>query len=224
MYRILLLHEMTEYDCRVKDYLELAGYDVVDEYLDNNKYENELRRYDMVIIERVDLKACLKAVETIRYWLQIPIVVLTENDEEWNKIKLFRAEVDDYIVAPYYQGEFLARVQAHIERYKRLTKSFGVIRVEDLEIHAFNRKVYLRGAEIDLRLKEFDILLYLAKNAGTVITKQELYEMIWRDSLSDGVDNLVAVHVKKVREKIEHDMDNPRYIETVWGVGYRFRT
>ncbi len=224
MYRILLLHEIPDYDCRVQDYLQLAGYQVKDALLSERKYESELRRYDMIIIDYVTIDGLMKVVEYIRDKVQIPIIILSEQNDEWEKIKLFRAEIDDYIVKPYSQGEFLARIQAHIERYKRLTKPVGIIRVEDLEINAFSRKVYLREQEVEMRLKEFDVLLYLAKHMDEVVTKQALYEAVWGDGLNDGLYNSVAVHVKKIRGKIENDINNPRYIETVWGVGYRLRS
>ncbi len=224
MYRILLLHEIPEYDCKVQDYLRLAGYEVKDSLLSERKYENELRRYDMILFDYVTLDTLMQVVEYVRDRVQIPIIILSEQNDEWEKIKLFQAEIDDYIVKPYGQGEFLARIQAHIERYKRLTKPVGIIRVEDLEIHAFSRKVYLRGSEVEMRLKEFDVLFYLAKHIDEVVTKQALYEAVWGDGLNDGLYNSVAVHVKKIRNKIEKDISNPRYIETVWGVGYRLRS
>jgi len=126
-------------------------------------------------------------------------------------------------VKPYMQGELLARLQGHIERYKSLTRPFGVIKVEDLEINSFSRRVYLNGIEVDLRLKEFEVLLYLAQHMNIVLTKEQIYQTVWKDNLADTFYNTVAVHVMKIRGKIEKDVDNPRYIETVWGVGYRFR-
>jgi len=224
VYHILFLHEMPEYDCRVQDYLRLAGYEVKEALLSERSYENELRRYDMILFDYVAPDTLMQVVGRIRSKVQIPIIILSEENDEWEKIKLFQAEIDDYIVKPYGQGEFLARIQAHIERYKRLTKPIGIIRVEDLEIHAFSRKVYLNDNEVELRLKEFDVLLYLAKHMDEVVSKQELYEAVWGDGLNDGLYNSVAVHVKKIRGKIEKDINNPRYIETVWGVGYRLRS
>ncbi len=224
MYHILFLHEMPEYDCRVQDYLRLAGYEVKEALLSERSYENELRRYDMILFDYVAPDTLMQVVGRIRSKVQIPIIILSEENDEWEKIKLFQAEIDDYIVKPYGQGEFLARIQAHIERYKRLTKPIGIIRVEDLEIHAFSRKVYLNDNEVELRSKEFDVLLYLAKHMDEVVSKQDLYEAVWGDGLNDGLYNSVAVHVKKIRGKIEKDINNPRYIETVWGVGYRLRS
>ena len=128
------------------------------------------------------------------------------------------------MVKPYWQGEFLARIQAHIERYKSLTRPFGMISVDGLEINAFSRRVLLEGKEIELRLKEFDVLLYLAQHMDRAVTKKEIYEEIWKDNLADGFYNTVAVHVKRIRAKIEKDVENPRYIQTVWGIGYQFRS
>lgn len=224
MYRILLLHEVSEGDCRVCDYLQLAGYFVKEEFLSEKKYESELRSYDMVLVDYSELKMLSEVIKNIRSKVQIPIVILSDYNEDWEIMKLFGEEIDDYIRKPYSQSEFLARIRAHIVRYKKLTKPLGIIRVDDLEINAFSRKVYLKDQEVAMRLKEFDVLLYLAKHMDEVVTKQELYEAVWGDGLSDNLYNSVAVHVKKIRGKIEKDINNPRYIETVWGIGYRLRS
>ena len=223
MYRILLLHKMPDFQCRVKDYLQLGSCEVEEKPLTAYKEDDEIRCYDSIIVESDELETCLRVCKDIRKRVQTPIIVLSENEGEWEKIKLFSAGIDDYIVKPYMQGELLARLQGHIERYKSLTRPFGVIKVEDLEINSFSRRVYLNGIEVDLRLKEFEVLLYLAQHMNIVLTKEQIYQTVWKDNLADTFYNTVAVHVMKIRGKIEKDVDNPRYIETVWGVGYRFR-
>lgn len=224
MYSILLLHEMLESDHKMRDYLQLGEYEVVENRFDEDGYMSNLQRFDLVLLQACKLETCLRICEEVRKLAQIPIVVVSDQDDEWEKIRLFQMGIDDYLVEPYWQGELMARMQAHIKRYKRLTRPFGVIKIDELEINAFSRRVLLRGEEVELRLKEFDMLLYLAQHMDEVVTKEELYEAVWRDSLADGFYNSVAVNVKKIRGKIERDIHNPRYIETVWGVGYRFRS
>ena len=136
---------------------------------------------------------------------------------------MFRSGADDYLVRPYLQTELMARIRAHIDCYMRLTQSFGVIKVRDMVINAFARKVYIKNELIPLRLKEFDILLYLAQHQNRVVTKEEIYRVIWKtENFLENYNNAVAVYIKRIREKIETDIENPQYVETVWGIGYRF--
>ena len=224
MYDILLLQEMPEGDSKIKDYLCLGGCCVNAMPMEELDFHGDSRHFDLIVVECDQLELCIPLVEGIREHMQIPIIILTEQDDEWEKIRLFKLGIDDYIVKPYWQGELLARIQAHIGRYKRLTRPFGMIKVDNLEINAFSRTVMLDGKQVEFRLKEFEVLLFLAQHMDEVVCKQDIYEAIWRDNLADPFYNHVAVQVKKVREKIEKDINNPRFIETVWGVGYRFRS
>lgn len=224
MYNVLLLHEMLKSDYKVKEYLALGGYAVKEDNLLEDDYIKGLRYFDLVLIECNKMDLCVEVVGKVRQLVQVPIVILSERDDEWEKIRLFQGGIDDYLAKPYWQGEFLARIQAHLERYKRLTRPFGIIKVNELEINAFSRRVTVEGKEVELSLKEFDLLIYLAQHMDRAITKEELYEAVWKDDLADGFYNTVAVHVKRVRAKIEKDIENPRYIQTVWGVGYIFQS
>ncbi len=207
----------------MKEYLQLAGYHVLEQDMNSNKYERGIREFDGVLIESDQLAAVLEIVLRIRRITQIPIVVLSNHNDEWEKIRLFQSGIDDYLANPYWHGECMARLRTHIERFHRLTKPFGIINAEGLEIHALSRQVFRDGCEVELRSKEFDVLLYLAQRMNEVVKKEEIYEAVWKDDLADGFYNSVAVHIKKIREKIEKDSSNPKYIETVWGVGYRFK-
>ncbi len=224
MYSVLLLHEANNYDVKVKEYLSLGECRIEVMCLSDSAYLSYLHTFDIVLMDCDDIVTCLKSVREIRSYEQFPIVVLSEQDDEWEKIRLFQNGIDDYMVKPYWQGELLARLQAHVERYRRLTRPFGVIKVEDLEVNTLSRVVTVEGEEIDLRPKEFEVLLYLTQHMNEVVTKKELYEMVWKEGITDEFYNTVAVHVKKLREKIEKDITNPRYIQTVWGVGYMLRS
>lgn len=224
LYRIFLLQKMPEEYCRIKDYLQLSGCEVVEGVFDQiSHYEEIIGNVDLVLVSCDDAEANFKVCRGIREMTQIPIIVLSKEDDEWVKIKMFQSGADDYLVEPFSQGELIARIQAHIIRYKRLTRPFGYIQVRGLEIEVFSRRVLVDGKEIFMTVKEFDVLLYLAQRPNQAVTKEEVYEAVWQDELGEGYYNSVAVHVKRIRKKIEKDPENPKYIETVWGMGYRFR-
>ncbi len=224
MYNLLLLHESLENSSKLKDYLQLGNCEVTEVELEEDTFICDLRQFHLILLDCGQLNLCLGAIENIRSRTQLPIVVLSDRDDEWEKIRLFQAGIDDFMVRPFGQGELAARIQAHIQRYKRLTRPFGIVRVGALEINAFSRRVFLEGNEVEMRLKEFEVLLYLAQRLDEAVTKEEIYEGVWKDRLADSFYNTVSVHVKKIREKIEKDISNPKYIETVWGVGYRLRS
>lgn len=224
LYQIFLLHEMLGEYCRIKDYLQLSGYEVLEGDINQiEEYDETIQNVELVLLSCDDAEANFKICEGVREITQVPIIVLSKSDDEWEKIKMFQSGADDYLVEPFSQGELIARIRAHIMRYKRLTRPFGYIQVKDLEIEVFSRRVFVDRKEIIMTLKEFDVLLYLAQRPNQVVSKEELYEAVWQDELGDGYYNSVAVHVKRIRKKIEKDPENPGYIETVWGVGYRFR-
>lgn len=223
LYSILLLHEMEGCYSRICDYAQLGGYEVMEAELSFvGEYEGMVQQADIILMECRAEERCFEICRQIRDMTGKPIVVLSECNEEWEKIKMFQSGADDYIVIPYLQAELMARIRAHIERYKRLTRPFGFIEIRELKIDAFSRQVTLRGKRISMRLKEFDVLLFLAQHPNQVMTKEQIYMTVWKEELGDGIYNTVAVHVKRIREKIEEDAENPKYIETVWGIGYRF--
>lgn len=223
LYSILLLREIQGSDSRICDYAQLSGYEVMEAELSSvAEYEELVQQADIILMECKAEQFCFEICRQIREMTGKPIIVLSECNEEWEKIKMFQSGADDYLVIPYLQAELMARIRAHIERYKRLTRPFGLIEIRELKIDAFSRRVTLRGKHISMRLKEFDILLFLAQHPNQVMTKEQIYMTVWKEESGDGIYNTVAVHVKRIREKIEEDVENPKYIETVWGIGYRF--
>ncbi len=164
----------------------------------------------------------------IRQKLDIPVLMVSARRDDVDKIRGLGLGADDYLVKPFSPSELTARVKAHIARYERLTGtgSFDaprhVITTEGLEIDVAARRVFVHGREVALTNKEFDLLLFLAQNPNIVFSKDTLFSRIWGlDSL--GETSTVTVHINRLREKIEEDSASPRYIETVWGAGYRFR-
>jgi DNA-binding response OmpR family regulator len=146
--------------------------------------------------------------------------------DDIDKIRGLGLGADDYITKPFSASELVARVKAHLSRYERLTGSNAnrntVIEIRGLKIDKTARRVFLNGEEKIFTTKEFDLLTFLAENPNHVYSKEELFREIWNmESLGDIAT--VTVHIKKIREKIEVNTAKPQYIETIWGVGYRFK-
>ena len=155
-----------------------------------------------------------------------PILMLTARVEDMDKIMGLTLGADDYITKPFNPLELVARVKAHLARYDRLTGSAveknKIIEIRGLRIDTTARRVWVNDVEKTFTTKEFDLLTFLASHPNHVYTKEELFREIW-DMESIGDIATVTVHIKKIREKVEVDTSNPQYIETIWGVGYRFK-
>ena len=151
-----------------------------------------------------------------------PIIVVSAKDEEFSKIKGLGLGADDYMTKPFSMGELVARVSRQLKNYEKFGMGGdGFLTLRDLSISETQRKVIVRGEEVFLKQKEFDLLLFLMKNPNRVYSKEQLFEKIWgMDALSDA--STVTVHVARIREKIEKNVQKPEYITTVWGVGYKF--
>ena len=165
--------------------------------------------------------------ETIRRTDQkIGIIILSAKGQEQDKIRGLSIGADDYMTKPFSPSELVARVKAHMARYKRLVGSNAqqndIVEIRGIKIDKTARRVWVNGEEKAFTTKEFDLLTFLAENPNHVFTKDELFREIW-DMASIGDIATVTVHIKKIREKIEYDTSKPQYIETIWGVGYRFK-
>ena len=156
----------------------------------------------------------------------LPILMVTAKQLPEDKRKGFIVGTDDYMTKPFSPSELVARVKAHLARYDRLTGSAveanKVIEIRGLKIDTTARRVWVNEEERTFTTKEFDLLTFLASHPNHVYTKEELFREIW-DMESIGDIATVTVHIKKIREKVEMDTSNPQYIETIWGVGYRFK-
>ena len=162
----------------------------------------------------------------IRKHLTCPIIMLTAKEEVVDKIIGLELGADDYMTKPFSPSELVARVKAHLARYERLLTNNKpeneIIEIRGIKIDKTARRVFVNGEEKSFTTKEFDLLTFLAEHPNHVYTKEELFREIWdMDSIGDIAT--VTVHIKKIREKIEADTSNPQYIETIWGVGYRFK-
>ena len=168
----------------------------------------------------------VEVIKKIRTWSNMPIIVISARSEDMDKIEALDAGADDYITKPFSPSELVARVKAHLNRYQRLVnnqmEANDIIEIRGLKIDKTARRVYLNGEEKVFTTKEFDLLTFLAGHPNRVFTKEELFNKIW-DMESVGDIATVTVHIKKIREKIEFNTAKPQYIETIWGVGYRFK-
>lgn len=226
MKKILLIEDDLSIAEIEKDYLEMSGYFVSVAH-DGETGLDKLRTesYDLAVLDIMlphkDGFEILKAVSEDKDY---PIIVVSARDEESAKIKGLVLGADDYMTKPFSMGELVARVGRQIKNYEKFGKSSdGFIMLRDLKISESQRKVVIRGEEITLKQKEFDLLLFLVKNPDRVFSKEQLFERIWgMDALSDV--STVTVHVAKIREKIEENIQKPEYITTVWGVGYKIKS
>ena len=162
----------------------------------------------------------------IREVKNTPIIMVSAKKEDIDKIRGLGLGADDYITKPFSPSEMVARVKAHMARYERLIgsgqPSNEIVEIRGLKIDKTARRVWVNGEEKTFTTKEFDLLSFLAQNPNHVFTKEELFSKIW-DMESIGDIATVTVHIKKIREKIEFNTAKPQYIETIWGVGYRFK-
>ncbi|WP_020615189.1 response regulator transcription factor [Paenibacillus daejeonensis] len=228
MTRILIIEDETAIAELERDYLESHGFTVEME----NNGESGLRRalaqeFDLIILDlMLPLVDGFEICRQIRQTKDIPILMISAKQEEIDKIRGLGLGADDFMTKPFSPGELVARVKAHLSRYERLKGTKGQVqdqvRVRGLIIDKPSRRVYMNETEALLTSKEFDLLLLLASYPDRVFSKDELFERIWGlDSMGDL--NTITVHIRRLREKIEQDPSNPQYIETIWGVGYRFK-
>lgn len=182
--------------------------------------------YDLIILDLMLPKTDgFEICQQVRQATNIPILIVSAKKEEVDKIRGLGLGADDYIMKPFSLGELVARVKAHLARYERLVGSGerkpDEIRLRGLRIDKLSRRVYVNEGEVGFTSKEYDLLLFLVEHPNRVFSKDELFLKLWGlDSLGDIAT--VTVHISKLREKIEADPSKPQYIETIWGVGYRF--
>ena len=211
-----------------KDYLELSGFDVVMQHTGDAGLKAALNEdFNLIILDlmlpNVDgFEICKK----VREKKNTPIIMVSAKKEDIDKIRGLGLGADDYMTKPFSPSELVARVKAHLARYERLVgsgvKANEIIEIRGIKIDKTARRVYVNGEEKAFTTKEFDLLTFLAENPNHVFTKEELFNKIW-DMESIGDIATVTVHIKKIREKIEFNTSKPQYIETIWGVGYRFQ-
>ena len=228
MSKILIVEDEVAIAELEKDYLELSGFDVVMQHTGDAGLKAALNEdFNLIILDlmlpNVDgFEICKK----VREKKNTPIIMVSAKKEDIDKIRGLGLGADDYMTKPFSPSELVARVKAHLARYERLVgsgvKANEIIEIRGIKIDKTARRVYVNGEEKAFTTKEFDLLTFLAENPNHVFTKEELFNKIW-DMESLGDIATVTVHIKKIREKIEVNTAKPQYIETIWGVGYRFK-
>lgn len=221
---ILIIEDDATIAALERDYLEASGYCVRIESDGTRGLGLALSQdFDLVVLD-VMLPSLdgMELCRTLRAAMDVPIIMVTARGEDADKIRGLGLGADDYIEKPFSPSVLVARIRAHLDRYARL-KGHRRERVVagPLVIDTGTRSVRLEGVEIDLRNKEYELLLFLVRNKGIVFSRDELYEQVWGLEAS-GNSSTVAVHVKRLRDRIEVDPGEPRYIQTLRGVGYRF--
>lgn len=228
MSKILIVEDESAIAELEKDYLELSGFDV--EVANDGEVglqKSLTEDYDLIILDLM-----LPGVDGFEICRQVrvekntPIIMVSAKKDDIDKIRGLGLGADDYMTKPFSPSELVARVKAHMARYERLVGSAveenKIIEIRGIKIDTTARRVWINGEEKAFTTKEFDLLTFLASHPNHVYTKDELFSEIW-DMESIGDIATVTVHIKKIREKIEFDTSNPQYIETIWGVGYRFK-
>ncbi|MDX9825262.1 MAG: response regulator transcription factor [Sphaerochaeta sp.] len=226
MYRILIVEDDLAIATIIEEYLRFDGFSVTVSPEGPAGLARGLSgMFDLVLLDVMlpgmdGFTICRKLRET----LDIPILMVSARQEDIDKIKALGLGADDYIEKPFTPSVLIAKIKAHISRYERLkttTKRTARISVGGLVIETDTHRVFLENQEIELKNKEFELLLFFMLHLGSVFSRESLYEEIWGMDAS-GDNTTVAVHINRLREKIEKDPSHPRYIQTVWGIGYRF--
>lgn len=228
MKRILIIEDDDSIAAIELDYLVLAGFEVdIAATGGDGIAMGRSGHYDLILLDLMlpgvdGFSVC----RTLRGTLDIPILMVTARQEDIDKIKGMGMGADDYITKPFSPNVLVARIKANLAQYDRLKNSGSRDRARislgSVTLHTDTRRVFVDGTEVPLKNKEFELLYFLMSNADIVFSREALYERIWGyDALGDNAT--VAVHINRLREKIERDPSKPRYIQTVWGAGYRFK-
>ena len=228
MSKILIVEDEEAIADLEKDYLELNDFEVKIENSGDTGLATALAEdFDLIILDLMlpgidGFEICKR----IREEKDVPILMVSAKKDDIDKIRGLGLGADDYLTKPFSPSELVARVKAHMARYNRLvgthTKENDIVEIRGIRIDKTARRVFVNGVEKTFTTKEFDLLTFLAQNPNHVFTKEELFQKIWgMESVGDVAT--VTVHIKKIREKVEKDTSKPQYIETIWGVGYRFK-
>lgn len=224
--RVLIIEDDPSIARLETDYLEIEGFDVTHCTDGRQGLDIALQTpWDLIILDLMlpgmdGFEICRR----LREKLDIPMLVVSARSEDIDKIRALGLGADDYVTKPFSPAELVARVKSHLKRYQRLAGKAveaDEIITGALSIHLRSHRVHVAGVEIPLTSKEFELLVFLASHPDIVFSREQLFEKIW------GLDNYgdigtIAVHIQKIRKKIEADPASPRFIETVWGAGYRF--
>ena len=211
-----------------RDYLILNGYNVSIE----NDGAKGLKKaligiYDVLIVDlMLPSKDGYEIISEVRKKFEIPIIVVSAKCNDIDKIRGLGFGADDYIQKPFSPAELVARIKSHLQRYKRLmgqNTSNNILRVKALEVNTASHRAFVNNKEIQLTTKEFELLVFFMSNSNIVFSKEHLFNSIWGEECYGEISTL-PVYIQRLRKKIEKHPENPEYIETLWGTGYRFNS
>ncbi|ARK29836.1 response regulator transcription factor [Halalkalibacter krulwichiae] len=223
---ILIVEDEKEIGELVRDYLTANGFHTVLAH-DGDEGIKQFKKVSPILVVLDVMLPKVSGIDvcrTIRASSNIPIIMISAKKSETDKIIGLGIGADDYIAKPFSPGELVARIKAQLRRYKEFASQpieSNTLKVGELEVDEKGFNVTISGNKIELSAKEFQLLHYLAKNRGQVFSKTQLFEQVWGYE-SYGDLNTVTVYIRKIREKIEGNPSDPKYIVTVWGVGYKF--
>ncbi|EKU43433.1 DNA-binding response regulator [Lysinibacillus fusiformis ZB2] len=226
MKKILLIEDEVSIAELQRDYLEINGFTVDIQHHGEDGLQQALKgNYDLIILDIMlpgisgfDICKQIRAVHNM------PILFVSAKKEDIDKIRGLGLGADDYITKPFSPSELVARVKAHLSRYERLAtnqQTNHMMSIHGITIDTSARKVFVNGEEIAFTTKEFDLLVFFVRHPNQVLSKEQLYERNWGYESAADVST-VTVHIRKLREKIEREPAHPKFLETVWGAGYRF--
>ena len=225
MYKILICDDEKDIVSALKIYLEAEGYETLSAYNGEEALniieEKEVHLLLMDIM--MPVLDGISAMVKLREKSNIPVILLTAKGEDTDKILGLNVGADDYITKPFNPVEVIARVRSQLRRYMQLggnTKSKNDFVIGNIELNDSEKKVLVDGEEVNLTPTEFEILKLLMKNAGAVLSPKEIYRKVWNDE-AYGAESTVAVHIRHLREKIEINPAEPRYLKVVWAHGYK---
>jgi len=228
MNKILIVEDDQSIARLEKDYLEVNGFETIHESEgDLDKIIGFSKVVDLIILDLMLPKNDgFEICKALRKSIDIPIIIISAKDQDMDKVLGLGFGANDYMTKPFSPSELIARVKSHIRTYELLKNSNiseeEIITVKDLSINTTTKQVTLNNQEVELTKKEYNILLLLAKNRGRVYSKEEIYSNIW-DQEALGYYETVSVHIRRIREKLESDTQKPKYIETLWGLGYKIK-
>ena len=228
MKRILIIEDDLDIAELERDYLQSNGFkaDIVQDGTTGLK-DALSGMYDVLVVDlMLPGKGGYEIIKEVRKSLEIPVIVVSAKSEDIDKIRGLDFGADDYLTKPFSPTELVARVRSHIRRYERLkgnSLAEQIIQHKGLEINTASRKVWVFSKPVQLTAKEYELLLFLAQNPNIVFSKDHLFDTLWGNE-SFGDTATIAVHIQKIRKKIEKDPSNPELIETIWGAGYRFNS
>lgn len=227
MYNILVVDDDKEIVGAIEIYLKKEGYHIIKAYNGNQALEiikeNEIH---LVILDiMMPEKDGMETLEEIRKDKRIPVILLSAKSEDYDKIGGLNSGADDYITKPFNPLELIARVNSNLRRYVKLgalenSNNSKIYQTGGLEINDETKKVTVDGKEVKLTATEYNILKFLLENKGKVYSIPEIYESVWKEE-GFGAENIIAVHIRHIREKIEINPKDPRYLKVIWGVGYK---